>query len=105
MMNLERPYACPDDEALTRLHALTDYWQRKHGLTAAWTAGACHVHGKVKGVKFDARVTVANGLVKADVDAGFLAEKLGGRKYVEGKLEDYLNPARTVDELRARARA
>ncbi|MCA9535969.1 MAG: polyhydroxyalkanoic acid system family protein [Myxococcales bacterium] len=103
MMHLERRYTCPDDEALTRLHALTDYWHRKHGLTATWTGSACHVHGKVKGVKFDARVNVSNSLVRADVDAGFLAEKLGGRKYVEGKLDDYLDPARSVDELRARA--
>lgn len=103
MMHLERRYTCPDDEALTRLHALTDYWHRKHGLTATWTGSACHVHGKVKGVKFDARVNVANNLVRADVDAGFLAEKLGGRKYVEGKLDDYLDPARSVDELRARS--
>lgn len=102
-MNLERRYSFQDDEAQARLNALTDYWHRNYGLTAVWTGAACHVHGKVKGVKFDARVTVTGGLVRADVDAGFLAEKLGGRKYVEGKLEDYLNPARSLEELRARA--
>lgn len=103
MMNLERRYSFQDDQAVARLVALTDYWHRNYGLTATWTGSACHVHGKVKGVKFDARVTVTGGLVRADVDAGFLAEKLGGRKYVEGKLEDYLNPARSLEELQARA--
>ena len=103
MMHLERRYACSDEEALTRLHALTDYWRRKHGLSADWTGNACHVYGKVKGVKFDARGTVTAGQVRADVDAGFLAEKLGGRKYVEGKLDDYLDPAHSVAELQARA--
>ena len=102
MIHLERRYTCSDDEALSRLHALTDYWQRQYGLTSAWTDSACHVHGKVMGVKFDARVTVANSLVRAAVDAGFLAEKLGGRKYVEGKLDDYLNPAHSLDTLRTR---
>lgn len=103
MMNLERRYSFQDDEAVARLTALTDYWHRKHGLTCTWTGSACRVQGKVMGVKFDARVTVSGGLVHADVDAGFLAEKLGGRKYVEGKLDDYLDPARSLEELRARA--
>ena len=51
----------------------------------------------------DAGVHARGQVVHADVDAGFLAEKLGGRKYVEGKLEDYLNPARSLEELQARA--
>ena len=74
MINLERRYSFQDDEAQARLVALTDYWHRNYGLTATWTGSACHVHGKVK-----------------------------GRKYVEGKLEDYLNPPRSLEELRARA--
>jgi hypothetical protein len=102
MINLERRYSFQDDQALERLTALTDYWRRKHGLTCSWTGSDCHIHGKSMGVKFDARVSVAGGRVRADVEAGFLAEKLGGRKYVEGKLDDYLDPARSLDELRAR---
>jgi hypothetical protein len=33
---------------------------------------------------------------------GFLAERLGGRSYVENKLRDYLNPANSIESLRAR---
>jgi hypothetical protein len=53
-------------------------------------------------VKFEGRVRVGDGRLVADVKAGFLAEKLGGRQYVERKLEDYLDPKRSLEELRAR---
>ncbi len=36
------------------------------------------------------------------MNAGFLAERLGGRAYVERKLDDYLDPKKTLAELRAR---
>ncbi len=102
MMKLEQTYSCSEADALARLQSLTDYWSAQHGLTATWQGGNAHVHGKVKGVKFDARVRVGGGKILADVDAGFLAEKLGGRKYVEGKLRDYMDENNSIEALRAR---
>ncbi|MBW2459210.1 MAG: polyhydroxyalkanoic acid system family protein [Deltaproteobacteria bacterium] len=92
----------PQAEALERLQALTEYWVAKHGLSASWTGSEGQVSGRVKGVKFSGVIKVAEGRVTADVKAGFLAEKLGGRKYVEAKFADYLDPKHSVAELRAR---
>lgn len=102
MMHLDQPYSHTDEEAVARLVALTDYWVAAHGLKVSWDGGTATIKGRVKGVKFDGEVLVGGGHVKADVQAGFLAEKLGGRRYVEGKLADYLDPANSLEELRAR---
>lgn len=103
MMKLERRYALSEDDALARAHALTDYWAKKHGVRVEWRGdGEVRLSGRVMGVKFDGVVHLGGGSIRAEMDAGFLAEKLGGRAYVERKLDDYLDPAKTLDELRAR---
>ena len=101
-MHLVRPYDVDEEEALARLRALTDYWTKKHGIAAAWNGTEVTLSGRVKGVKFDGTIRVGAGCLEGDVNAGFLAEKLGGRQYVERKLADYLDPAKTLAELRAR---
>lgn len=102
MMKLERPYALADDEALERAHALTDYWSKKHGVKVEWRDREVRLYGRVLGVKFDGTVQVGGGVIRAAMDAGFLAEKLGARQYVERKLDDYLDPNNSVQALRAR---
>ncbi len=102
MMKLERTYDLGDEDALARLHALTDYWSKKHGVAVRWSGSDVALEGKTLGVKFEGKVRVHGGRITADVDAGFLAEKLGGRKYVESKLDDYLDPRTSLDALRAR---
>lgn len=105
MMHLDQPYSQTDEEAVARLTALTDYWVAEHGLKVSWDGGTATIKGRVKGVKFDGAVVVRDGHVKADVDAGFLAEKLGGRRYVERKLADYLDPANSLESLQARVQS
>ena len=102
---LDFPYQLNDDEALDRLRALSDYWLAKHRIAARWEGSDVFFDGKVKGVKFNGKVSIGGGRVHADVKTGFLAEKLGGKAYVKGKLEDYLDPAKSLDELRARVPA
>jgi hypothetical protein len=99
---LDFPYALSDDDALDRLHALADYWSAKHGVAARWDGADAYFDGKVKGVKFDGKVSIGGGRVHADVKTGFLAEKLGGKAYVKRKLTDYLDPANSLEELRSR---
>lgn len=101
-MRLSKTYGFDDDEARERLRALSDYWAAKYGIRTDWRGDVAHISGKVRGVRFDGDVTVRDGRVDADIEAGFLAEKLGGRKYVEGKLEAYLDPGATLEALRAR---
>lgn len=103
-MRLERPYAMADEEALDRAKALTDYWSAKYGVRTTWTGSSARIDGNVKGVRFDGGIEVRGGRLVADIKAGFLAEKLGGKKYVEGKLDVYLDPKNGLEELRRRAR-
>jgi hypothetical protein len=102
MMRLQRRYELDDEEVLDRARALTDYWSKKHGVRADWRGTDVHLAGRVLAVKFDGVVRIGGGLISAEMNAGFLAEKLGARGYVERKLDDYLDPKKTVAELRAR---
>lgn len=100
-MKLERNHSFGADEGLARLQALTSYWTKKYGVQINWNGNRARIDGKVKGVKFNGTVTVEEGRVLADIQAGFLAEKLGGRAYVEHKLESYLDPNQSIEQLRA----
>ncbi|MFK7989691.1 MAG: polyhydroxyalkanoic acid system family protein [Sandaracinaceae bacterium] len=101
-MRFERPYELEDEDVVARLRALTDYWKAKHGIDSQWTGNGVRLKGRKMGVKYDARVTIGGGQVRADVEAGFLAEKLGAPAYVERKVADYLDPAQSLSSLRAR---
>lgn len=99
---MEKSYGFDDEEALERLRALSDYWAAKHSVRTVWDGGTGRLVGRKMGVKYDATVRVGGGKVVAEVEAGFLAEKLGAPRYVERKVGDYLDPAHTVESLRAR---
>lgn len=101
MAHFEHSFELDDDEALERLRALTDYWEAKHGVPTVWDGSTARLAGKKLGVRFDATVTVEGGRLRASVKAGFLAERLGARAYVERKLQDYLDPKHTLAELRS----
>ena len=104
MLTLDEPYDCADDVALARMHALADYWLAKYKIETRWTGTKASIRGKVLKVKFDGNIAVENGSVSAEVKAGFLAEKLGGKKYVQRKVREYLDPGVSLEELQARAK-
>ncbi|MFT5357240.1 MAG: hypothetical protein ACI9KE_004474, partial [Polyangiales bacterium] len=58
--------------------------------------------GRIKGVRFLGTVKIGGGRVEANIDAGFLAEKLGAKRYVSRKVDDYLNPSNSLESLDAR---
>lgn len=99
---LSIPYTQDDDDALARLRALSDYWSAKHGVSTTWDGASGRLTGKKMGVKYDAKVRVADGAVAIEVEAGWLADKLGAPAYVERKVKDYLDPAHSLESLRAR---
>ena len=96
------PYACDDEEALARLRALGDYWLAKHGVKVTWDGPRGRLVGKKMGVRYDGTVTVADRRAVCEVDAGWLADKLGAPAYVERKLRDYLDPSHSLESLLAR---
>lgn len=101
-MILDHPYTLDDTDALDRLRCLADYWYAKYGVKARFEGSDVFFDGKVMGVSFAGKVEVRGGRVHADVKAGFLAEKLGAKAYVQRKLGEYLDPTHTIEELRAR---
>ena len=100
MMTLDHRYDCDDAEALARMRALADYWARKYGVKMQWDGNRASLDGRTKGVKYKGTVVVGDGRVHADIEAGLLAEKLGGRRYVERKVREYLDPSTTLEQLR-----
>jgi len=102
MIEYDRHYDCSDEEALTRLRSLANYWEKKFGVVGRWEDSTAFFDGKVKGVKFKGKVEIGGQYVRARVEAGFLAEKLGAKKYVTRKVDDYLDPANSIAALDAR---
>jgi hypothetical protein len=100
-MKFEFPHSLSEDEALARVQALTTYWG-KYGVNADWQGRTARIKGKVKGISFEGTMEIRARVLAADMKVGFLAEKLGGRAYVERKLGEYLDPRKSLEELRAR---
>ena len=102
-MKITYPHSFSADEALGRVRALTDYWSKKYGVSISWNKHSADVRGKVRGMSFSGVIQIEDALLAANFKVGMLAEKLGGRAYVERKLGEYLDPDQTLDTLRARA--
>ena len=101
-MKLDKQHPHSQEEAVARIRALTDYWDTRHGTHTVWQGSSARINGKVKGISFSGTFEVEQGRLVADVKVGFLAEKIGGRAYVERKLDDYLDPGNSLESLQAR---
>jgi hypothetical protein len=99
-MELDRRHTFADDEARERVRALTDYLSNKHGMQVQWTDdNTARVQGKYTVVAIDAEVKLESGRVKvAGKDPGFMW-RLPAKKYIEGKLEQYLDSGKAAGEL------
>lgn len=102
-MKLQKPHTFSREEAIARVQALTTYWDTRYGTSTSWQGNQATITGKVKGIKFNGTFTVDDRELRADVKVGFLAEKIGGKDYVERKLAAYLDPKATLKELQARS--
>ncbi|MCA9671875.1 MAG: polyhydroxyalkanoic acid system family protein [Myxococcales bacterium] len=98
-MKADYPHSFSAEEALQRIQALTDYWSNRYGVKIGWSGSTANVEGKVKGVSFKGTVRVDETSITADIKVNFLAEKLGGKSYVDRKIKSYLDSGVPVDEL------
>lgn len=98
-MKIEKPIQLSAEETTSRMKALTTYWDNKYGTRTSWDNNKAQITGKVKGISFNGMFTIEEGRLLADVNVGMLAEKLGGRTYVESKLAEYLNPNTPISAL------
>lgn len=101
-MKIKKSHNFGVEEATERAAALTAYWDKRYGTKTVWSGPTARISGKVRGIKFDGTFTVGAGTLDADVKVGFLAEKMGGKQYVEGKLDDYFNPSTPLETLKAK---
>ena len=102
-MRFERTYTLDDDDVRARLRALGDYWRAKHGITLRWaTDERVELEGSRLGVTFRGEVLVGGGKIRADMEANWMAKRLGAQAYVERKLDDYLDPSASLASLQAR---
>lgn len=100
-MKLEQAHPFTRDEATARMKALTDYWDRKHGIHSEWQGSTARIKGRVKVVSFEGSFTLDDHRLIADLKVSFGGEMIG-RPYVERKLAEYLDPAVTLESLQAR---
>jgi hypothetical protein len=98
-MQIDYKHGLTHDDARARLEKLGSYLMQKHGIKVEWNGDRAKFLGKYLVVKIDGELAVAPGLVTfRGVDPGFLWRKKAS-DYIEGKLEKYLDPKMTLDDL------
>ena len=93
------PHRYSRGEALARIAALGDYFTNKHDAVVTWRGDAVDIVARYMLVPIEATTTVTDTAVSVDgKDPGFL---LRGRAlaYLQGKVEMYLDPGTSLDQL------
>lgn len=98
-MQIKRPNEFDVSEAMERLRALVTYWQDKYGIEPDWKDDGASVSGNIMGFSFEAHLTVddAEILVKGPPPNILVRGRVIG--YIEEKLDEYLDPEVSVDDL------
>ncbi len=94
------PHRLPVAEVRQRLMALTDYWSAHYRVQTRWEGTQGEIWGRVLGVSFRGVFTIDPRQVRGELLSGFLGARLGGRGNLLRKLAHYLDPARSLEELR-----
>ncbi len=100
-MKLEHRHSFAHDEARERVRALTDYLSNKHGMRVEWTGpDTAHVSGRYTVVTIDADLRLdETGLIAVEGKDPGMLWRLPAKKYIEGKLVQYLDAAKPLDTL------
>ena len=101
-MKIQQPHSLSQEEATERMKSLTLYWDTKYGTRTTWDQHTAHIKGRVRGIKFDGTFRVEQHQLFGDIKVGFLAERIGGRGYVERKLQQYFDPNTSLETLQAK---
>jgi len=99
-MKFEQAHTLGKDEAKARVQVLTKYWHDRYGVAVNWTSDySAHAKGSVKGVEFDATLTIRDSDVSAEgTDPGFLV-RAAITAYLRQQLSEYLDPKKSVEDL------
>ncbi len=98
-MKFNHPHALGKEEAMRRVQRLASYWHDAYGVTVTWDGDSAHLKGSVKGIAFDAHLTVRDAQIEAEgTDPGLLL-RAAAAGYLKKKLADYLDPKKSDDDL------
>jgi hypothetical protein len=96
------PIRVSQQEAIARVRALTDYWDATYRTRTEWSGNRGVISGRVLGLSFWARFTVDEDRLHGELKVSSLAVRMGGRGYLKRKLDDYLDPDHSLEDLRSR---
>jgi hypothetical protein len=92
MMKFNLAHGLSKESARARLETLFGIWQSKYGVNVAWTGDSARLFGTVKGVSFDATLTVGErGIDATGPDPGFVM-RAAVTAYLKRKLGEFLDP-------------
>jgi len=98
-MKFDHPHTLGKDEARRRIERLADYWKTRYAVAVTWTGDSARLVGSVKGVTFDATLTVHERLVDAlGTDPGMLMRAIT-TAYLKKKLALYLDPSVRPEDI------
>lgn len=98
-MRIEVAHELEVGEVHARLRELAAYWQQKYGFEPLWTRDAADLAGSFMGLRFAARLTIAERLVVVEgPEPGFLLRRRV-TEYVVRKLGEYLDPQTPLEAL------
>ncbi len=95
------PHSFSKEEAVARIRALTEYWQR-YGVKTVWHGSTAQMEGRVLGVSFHGEFEITDSeLILRKAKYSRLGILLGGRHYAQRKLDEYLDPDMPLGQLQA----
>lgn len=98
-MKFDHPHSLGKDEARRRIERLSAYWSSQYGVAVSWVGDSAHLNGSVKGVTFDATLTVGQAKVEAEgTDPGILMRAVT-TAYLKKKLALYLDPSKRAEDI------
>lgn len=98
-IKFEVPNSLPVEDAKKRVEALLGYWNRKYGVSSAWTGVNATMKGKAVGVTIDGNLAVETTRIAGEASDPGMLLRGQAKKYLERKFAEYLDPSRSLDQV------
>jgi hypothetical protein len=102
-LKIRHPHQLETAEVKERLETLIQYWSSKYGVHPRWNGSGdeAQVAGKIFGFSFEAKLRIRSSEVVVEGPPPSLLVRSRVVSYIEEKLEQVLDPSRTVSEIRS----
>ncbi|HTE56853.1 MAG TPA: polyhydroxyalkanoic acid system family protein [Kofleriaceae bacterium] len=98
-MKFDYPHRLEKEDARARLLKLGEYLKNRHGIQVTWAGDRGSFRGKYLVVHIEGDLTLGDGVVHVTgKDPGMLWRRKA-MEYLRGKLESYLDPSKSVQDL------